>query len=277
MVAGCTASSELAAPAAPAPVAAAKHSEQAPLVGVLAAKNSQVVAAQVDGRVLRVVVTSGQHVHAGDPIAELDSTLLEDRVRATTAAVDAARADQAGMGAEVAEAQRQLALEHRMFAAGATAEESVGLARAQLLRANAGSARAAATLREAEAARAAALAEVERTHIVAPIDGVVSLVKVQPGEVVMPGATIARVFDPSGLTVRFQVTRERRKDIDIGSEVVLAVGGVDITARVSSVSADLEPPLDFAVAEADVVGTMPDVPVGSVGDVRVEGGARGPR
>jgi hypothetical protein len=35
------------------------------------------------------------------------------------------------------------------------------------------------------------------------------------------------------------------------------------------VSADLEPPLDFAVAEADVVGAMPDVPVGSVGDVRV--------
>jgi len=82
---------------------------------------------------------------------------------------------------------------------------------------------------------------------------------------------IARVFDPSGLTVRFQVTRDRRKDIDVGGEVALSVPGAEqpVIAKVSSVSADLEPPLDFAVAEADVVGTTPDLPIGSVGDVRI--------
>jgi RND family efflux transporter MFP subunit len=253
-----------------APVAPAKAAEAAPLVGVLAARHAEVVSAQVDARVLNVIAVSGQRVHAGDPIAELDSTLLNDRLRATTAAIDVARAEQAGAGAEVAEAQRQVALEARMFASGASPEEGVRVARAQLSRANAGAARAAATLREAEAAHAAATSEVSRTHIVAPIDGVVSLVKVQPGEVVMPGSVIARVFDPSELTVRFQVTRDRRKDVEVGGEVALTVPGADhpVTATVRSVSADLEPPLDFAVAEADVVGA-PDLPIGSVGDVRI--------
>jgi hypothetical protein len=41
-------------------------------------------------------------------------------------------------------------------------------------------------------------------------------------------------------------------------------------ARVTSVSADLEPPLDFAVAEADIVdaGVARDVQIGTLGDVR---------
>ena len=39
----------------------------------------------------------------------------------------------------------------------------------------------------------------------------------------------------------------------------------------TSVSSDLEPPLDFAVAEADIVdaGAARDVPIGTLGDVRV--------
>jgi len=42
-------------------------------------------------------------------------------------------------------------------------------------------------------------------------------------------------------------------------------------ASVTSVSTDLEPPLDFAVAEADITdaGAAPGVQIGTLGDVRV--------
>src|SRR5512140_3103471 len=63
----------------------------APLIGVIAARASEVIAARVDGRVVRVVAKSGQRVHAGDPIAELDPTMVADRLRVAAAAVDAAR------------------------------------------------------------------------------------------------------------------------------------------------------------------------------------------
>jgi len=85
----------------------------------------------------------------------------------------------AGAAAEVAEARCQVALEARMFAAGATAAESVRTARAHLARAVASSDRAEAALREADASRAAIEAQLSDTRLAAPIDGVVSLVKAQ--------------------------------------------------------------------------------------------------
>jgi membrane fusion protein, macrolide-specific efflux system len=239
-----------------APQAAqAAPSTQAPLVGVVAARTSALVSARVDGRVSAVVARSGKRIRAGEPIAELDPALLTDRLRAATAAVDAARADSDGAAAEVAESQRRVALEIRMFRSGATARESVRIAQANLARAEAAANHAAAALREATASRATVESQLSYTHVVAPIDGVVSLVKARVGEVVAPGATIARVFDPANLMIRFQVTRDRRREIVSGAMVELAVAGTErpLRARVTSVSSDLEPPLDFAVAEADIV------------------------
>jgi macrolide-specific efflux system membrane fusion protein len=257
----------------PAPVTRRAEPVAAPLIGVVAARTSEIVAARVDGRIVRVITKSGQRVHAGDPIAELDPTLLAERLRAATAAVDAARAELAGAGAEVTEARRQVALESRMFAAGATAKESVRIARARLARDVASSDRAAAALREAGASRAAIESQLSYTRLAAPIDGVVSLVKAQVGEVVAPGAAIARVFDPDNLMIRFQVPRDRRREVSAGTAVELTVTGADrpLRAHVTSVSSDLEPPLDFAVAEADIVdaGAARDVQIGTLGDVRV--------
>jgi ABC-type glutathione transport system ATPase component len=52
--------------------------------------------------------------------------------------------------------------------------------------------------------------------------------------------------------------------------VAAAGGAAHPNARVTSVSSDLEPPLDFAVAEADIVdaGAARDVQIGTLGDVR---------
>lgn len=268
----CTPDPVASPDATPAPAAPHAAPTAAPLLGVVAARATEVVAARVDGRILRVIAKSGQRVRAGDPIAEIDPTLLAERLRAATAAVDAARADVAGTDAEVAEARRQVALEGRMFAAGASAAESVRIARARLARAVASSDRAAATLREADASRAAIESQLSYTRLAAPIDGVVSLVKAQAGEVVAPGAAIARVFDPANLMIRFQVPRDRRREISTGTAVELTVTGADrpLRARVTSVSSDLEPPLDFAVAEADIIdaGAARDVQIGTLGDVR---------
>lgn len=262
----------VAAPVAPAAVAPVAPPIIAPLRGVVAARATEVVAARVDGRITRVITSSGQRVHAGDPLAVIDPTLLDERRRAAVAAVDAARADRAGAIADVAEAQRQVALEQRMFSAGATAAESVRVAAARLAKSRAAEDRSAAVLREAEATLASTEAQLSYTRVDAPIDGVVSLVKAQAGEVVAPGVAIARVFDPDSLMIRFQVAHEHQHEIARGATVELTVAGIGhpLRARVTSVSADLEPPLDFAVAEADIVdpGAARGVQIGTLVEVR---------
>src|SRR4051812_38707261 len=114
-VMACTPDHVASTEATPAPVTRRAAPVVAPLIGVVAARTSELVAARVDGRIVHVTTKSGQRVHAGDPIAELDPTMLAERLRAATAAVDAARAEVAGASAEVTEARRQVALESRMF------------------------------------------------------------------------------------------------------------------------------------------------------------------
>ena len=96
---------------------------------------------------------------------------------------------------------------------------------------------------------------------------------IDSSEVVAPGAALARVFDPDNLMIRFQVPRDRRREVSAGTAVELTVAGADrpLRAHVTSVSSDLEPPLDFAVAEADIVEAVAarDVQFGTLGDVRV--------
>jgi RND family efflux transporter MFP subunit len=258
-----------------APIAPLAAPIAPPLLGVVAARASEVVAARVDGRIVRVIAKSGQRVHTGDLIAELDPTLLAERLRGATAAVDAARAEIAGASAEVTEARRQVTLAGRLLAVGVGPHESVQAAHTSLARAIASSSRAAAAFREAGASRAAIESQLAYTRFEAPIDGVVSLIKAQTGEVVAPGAVIARVFDPASLMIRFQVPRDRRRELSTGTVVELTVAGAarPLRARVTSVSSDLEPPLDFAVAEADIddAAAAREIQIGTLGDVRVVG------
>jgi RND family efflux transporter MFP subunit len=274
-VMACTPDPITSPSAVPAPIAPHPAPVAALLLGVVAARASEVVAARVDGRIVRVIARSGQRVHAGDPIAEIDPTLLAERLRGATAAVDASRAEIAGASAEVTAARRQVLIAGRLLAAGVGPHESVQTAHTNLARAIASSSRAAAAFRESSASRAAIESQLAYTRFEAPIDGVVSLIKAQPGEVVAPGAVIARVFDPASLMIRFQVPRDRRRELSPGTVVELAVAGADrpLRARVTSVSSDLEPPLDFAVAEADIedAAAAREVQIGTLGDVRVVG------
>lgn len=244
-----------------------------PLPGVVAPRVTQIVAAQLEGRITRVVVRSGQRVRTGDLIAEIDASPIAEQLRAATAAVDAARPGVAAARAEAAAAQHLAAAEERLFALAVTSEKSVQIARAKLSRATAAADRAAAVLREAEASRAALDARLSHTRVAAPIDGVVSTVTAQSGQVVAPGVPIARVLDPTHLMLRFQVPRDRRREITAGATVELTIAGADqpLRATVTSVSTNLELPLDFAVAEADItdVAAARDVQIGTLGDVRL--------
>jgi hypothetical protein len=81
------------------------------------------------------------------------------------------------------------------------------------------------------------------------MDGVVTMIKVKPGEMAQRGTRIARVFDPSDLQVRFEVPRGHRAEFAVGAAVLVTLDGVDqpLPAKVIDLSADLEAPLQFAV------------------------------
>ena len=81
------------------------------------------------------------------------------------------------------------------------------------------------------------------------------------------------MFDPRDLMIRFAVPKDQRDTVQPGRRVELRIEGVDraIWATVERI-ADEEPPLNFAVVEADIDDTRlaPDeVRVTAQGRVRI--------
>jgi hypothetical protein len=105
-----------------------------------------------------------------------------------------------------------------------------------------------------------------------PLRNIARLVATHAREVVAPGAASAPAVAPSNLTIRFAVPRDRRREVSLGAAVELTVAGKaqPLRARVASVSSDLGPPLDFALAEAEIVDAAAarDIPIGTHGDLR---------
>ncbi|MEZ4359630.1 MAG: HlyD family efflux transporter periplasmic adaptor subunit [Kofleriaceae bacterium] len=240
---------ELRAPLA-APVTAPATQE---LVGVITTRRSAVVAAEFEARVARILVTSGQRVHTGDPLVQLDDSQLRQRVEAARHAEDAAHAKMLSQGALVANTKRRLSIEQRLYARGAQAREAVTTARYELSSNGAAAAAARAEYQAASASRVELEQQLAKAILVAPMDGVVTVIKVKEGEIARSGTKIARVFDPQDLRVQFELPRTLRGELAIGSSVDVLVDNAVLPAPVVEISADLEPPLQFAIATADLV------------------------
>jgi len=283
VAAACGGTSEPAAPAAGGdPVSAAAPAGRPRAgddhVGVLAARRSATVAAEVGGRIAEVLVHIGDRVEVGAPIARIDDLPARQRLAAARAAAEQARAARHGAALEVDDARARLALARRMLDRGITSRESVRAAGVAVGVAEAARERAAA----AERAALAEVAEVERqlaaTTVTAPLAGVVSQVRARVGDVVDRGAALAAVIDPSELRVRFAVPPDRADEVPPGTRVVLRPSGVggEIPAIVRHVAPALEPPLRLVVVEAEVAapggaGALPVQP-GAVGRVTVAAG-----
>jgi hypothetical protein len=107
-----------------------------------------------------------------------------------------------------------------------------------------------------------------------PLRQIARLVATHAREVVAPSTPRTRAVAPSNVTIRFAVPRDRRREVAIGAAVEVTVVGnaQPLRARVASVSNDLGPPLDFALAEAEIeivdAAAARDIPIGTHGDLR---------
>lgn len=241
----------------PVEVVAAKPMAPGPvlgqdLVGVVTTRRSAVISAEFEARVERILVTSGQRVKIGDPLVQLDESQLRQRVEAARHTEEAAHSKMLSQGALVANTQRRLTIERRLFERGAQAREAVTSAKYELSSNAAAAAAARAEYQAASAARVEIEQQLAKAVLVAPMDGVVTVIKVKEGEIARSGTKIARVFDPQDLRVQFELPRALRGELAVGSSVEVMADGVALRAQVVEISADLEPPLQFAIATADL-------------------------
>jgi RND family efflux transporter MFP subunit len=249
--------------------------------GVVTSRRSSVISAQVQGPIEKLDIHPGQRIKAGELVVRLSRTELESRLAEAVGNESAARAEAGAYGAQAAALHKSMIAETRLQKLGVSSAITASNARGQYFQVGGQIGAALARAAAAKATREQCEKNLAKAEITAPIDGVVTNIKVHEGDVAHVGTPLARVFDPSDLIIRFAVPKEHRGELMLGQRVELAVEGNKRTvwATVTNISGAQEPPINFTVVEADIDDTKlaPDeLSVASVGRVRIAD-ARGAR
>ena len=169
------------------------------------------IASQIIGRVTEVGYKEGDAVKKGNVLVQIDKTDAQarlDSVRARisrlTSAIDQAESD-------LQKAKRDAGLSSKLAGRGFSTPTELADSYTALAKAEAALAMSRNELSESEAMRRSSEEEVQRTSIRAPIDGVVSDLNVDVGEIViagttnLPGSVLMKVCDMTRMRVRADV------------------------------------------------------------------------
>jgi HlyD family secretion protein len=256
------------------------------VVGIVRATEIR-VAPEVGGQVAAIKVRKGDHVHAGDPVAELSALELTASVVQARAALAAAVADRnnvyAGVraeqiatdAAEIAKAKARLVYAEQQLARVSTlargdnapqqsldeAENDVASARADVAEAEANHAAAQAGPTREERAIADAQVEaassavrvlerrLEKTVLRAPSAGVVTVIVAEVGEAVRAGEPVLAIDEPTKRWLSFNLREDELRGLTVGSQV--EVGRSGASKLMTAVVTELLPLGAFATWQAE--------------------------
>ena len=154
------------------------------------------VSAEVEGRVERIPFAEGAMVKAGEPLALLNTDILQ--------------ADYDRALAEVEYARRQYERMAELLKGGVATPEQED--------------QTTSTKKVAEAALAAAKARLERATILSPIDGILNSVPVEEGEYVKVGDIVAELVDVEIVKVVVQIPERDVGFFGTGAEAEVDIG-----------------------------------------------------
>lgn len=183
--------------------------------GTLEARTSTVVGPKVGGLITRIAADEGDQVKAGDLLIQLEDSdikqqvaMVESEVAAVTAALDRLRADQRRAEAVLIQARlnhgRTAELASKSVAARADvdrASESLSIAEAGLSVAGAAIVEGQKRLTVAERSLEYQRARLHDTTVEAPFDGLVVRRDREPGDVLVPGASVLQLVSTAEMWI----------------------------------------------------------------------------
>ena len=246
------------------------------------------ISADIMGKIIRLAVKEGDRVKKGQLLLQLDDA----QYRAT---YNQARAAVASAKARLADAKSSFKVSDSNFTRQRSLYEQKLLSQAEWDQANAGHETARSALSSAqeevtrsEAALSGAADNLSKTRFVAPIDGMISALNVEAGEIVImgtmnnPGTEILVVSDMARMLVRADVDETDVVDMRIGQSAKITVDALPDTSFAGTVTeigntakrsagAAIEGQTNFEVKvvfDKDV----PEVRPGMTADVEIETG-----
>lgn len=210
--------------------------------GTLEPKHSVSISATTPGEVVRVDVTEGQRVKTGDFLLQLDPVNVAAGASGQEAAVGVARADLASAEAQLDFATEEFDRKRRLADADLIPRAELDAARAELRARRAAVEAARSRIRQNEAMLQSARHDLSQVTITSPIDGVVTRVNVEPGEVAMigtmnqPGTVLLVIADMAIMEATIDVDETDVVDLEVGQEAEVTVDAFPDTTFVGHVT-----------------------------------------
>jgi HlyD family secretion protein len=254
--------------------------------GKIEPKTQVKISADIMGKVTHLAVKEGDKVRRGQLLLQIDPVQRSaDQVQARTSLAAAkARERDAAAKLKVAESsfQRQKALYEQKLLSAAEWDQATSTYEAAREGANA----AREDVARAEAGLTAAADQLSKTRILAPIDGVVSALYIEEGEIVImgtmnnAGTQILTVSDLSRMVVKADVDETDVVDIRLGQKAKITVDALPDTAYDGTVTeiantakrnaaGGVEGQTNFEV-EVTFDATVNEVRPGMTADVEIE-------
>ena len=249
-------------------------------VGALEAQKRVTLHPEVEGRIVQILVSSGQAVNAGETIAELKADRNLTQVNSATANVNAAVAARSTAAAQLkaAQADRDKAaadveLQNTQYrraaslvAQGAQAQQvldqalnqrntaiaALKSAQEQISAAQATLAQNQAQLSRAQADQATAQVDLQNNLVKAPIAGIVGDIPAKPGDYATTDTEITSIIQNGALDLSLAVPIERGNQLRVGLPVELLdeTGKPVVTGRISFVSPQVNATQQTTLAKA---------------------------
>jgi len=264
---------------APVPVTVARV-ENRPItpalfgIGSVEARYTYRIGPTLTGRVKRLAADVGDHVETGQVLGEMDPVDLDERIRASEAAVRRAAAQvdeaEARHGYALAQARRY----QQLLEARTTSEEIVLTKKNEQQAAEAGLNAARGEAARAGAELEALIAQRKNLVLVAPAAGLVAARHADPGATIVAGQAVIDLIDPEQLwvDVRFDQINAHGLAADLPAHIVLRSQAVESRpGRILRVE-----PLADAVTEETLAKAVfnklpqPLPPLGELAEVTVD-------
>ena len=255
-----------------------------PLIGVVHETEIR-IAPEISARLASIPVKSGQPVRKGDVVASLSSPEVAASLEQAKANAQSARANLANVEAGVRQEERDTAAQNVAIAASnltlakqqyarvaalaaknyaskqqfdedtaalGEASASLALAEAASTQSKAGPTKEEVAVAQSQVALALATvadlkAQLAKTTLTSPVDGVARLLVAEPGEAISPGQPVVTLAVAGDRWFTFTIREDRLRGMTIGSKIALkTAAGERFEAKVT----ELKPLAEFAVWRA---------------------------
>jgi HlyD family secretion protein len=197
--------------------------------GEIKPKKNINISAQVPGRIIKIGVEEGDEVKAGDFLLALDSTQYEANADRDQNFIRAANADLIQAEARLQRDKNSLDRLQKLFADDLISKDQLEQAQSQFDVTAAQTNAIRFQIKQAEASLKSTLDNLAKTTFRSPIDGVITSLRVEEGEVAIigtmnnPGTVLLTIADLSVMEVEVEVDETDVVGVSLGQEAKVRV------------------------------------------------------